>query len=178
MTDAGSSAGAERPEPNTQHPESDPRPRFYVMVGIPGSGKSTYARRHLSQAYRISLDDIRMMMTGQDYDPVAERAVVVAGHAMRYALARWAGKNRHDLLFDATDVTRQRRAPMIATANRFGFKPIAVYLVCPLEVALRRNAERDRQVPDDVIARFQRELQPPSLDEGFEEVIVVDPGVG
>lgn len=158
----------------------DNRPRFYVMVGIPGSGKSTYARRFLGGAYRISLDDIRKMITGRDYEESAEPAVVVAGHAVRVALSRWAAQKGRDLVFDATDVTRQRRAPLVATALRFGFKPIAVYVSCPLDVALKRNAERARKVPDDVIHRFYRDLVPPASDEGFEEIVHVDaaPGPG
>lgn len=160
------------------NPREDPRPRFYVMVGIPGSGKSTYARRFLGGAYRISLDDMRKMLTGRDYEESAEPAVVVAGHAVRVALARWASQKGRDLVFDATDVTRQRRASLVATALRFGFKPVAVYVSCPLDVALKRNAERARKVPDDVIRRFYRDLVPPSLDEGFEEIIHVDAVLG
>lgn len=149
-------------------------PRFYVLIGIPGSGKSTYARRQLGHAYRISLDDLRKMLTGQDYQEEAESAVLVAGHAMRVALARWASRIGHDLLFDATNVTRQRRAPLIATAKQYGFTPIAVYVPCPLEVALARNARRARRVPPDVVERFYGELEPPTLAEGFEEIIRVE----
>lgn len=148
-------------------------PRFYLLVGIPGSGKTTYARRCLPDALRVSLDDFRLMLTGVPFEPAHEPYVVAAAHAALAALLRRAPRWQRDVVLDATNVTRQRRRFYLAMARRRGIPAIAVYLRCPLEVALVRNRQRSPAVPDDVIARFHAALEPPTLDEGFVAVYEV-----
>ncbi len=143
------------------------------MVGVPGSGKSTYVRQFLSHALRLSLDDLRLMLSGRAFDARIEPAVAVAAEAIKEALASYAASQGRDIVFDATNVTRARRAALVATARRFGFSPVAVYLSTTLPLAHARNAGRPNPVPTDVLDRFGQRLEPPSLDEGFDEVIEV-----
>jgi predicted kinase len=145
-----------------------------VLVGIPGAGKTTYARKQIPRALRISLDDLRLMFTGRTFEPRVEAAVEVAADALRESLAAYAGSKRVDLVHDATNVSRSRRAPLIATALRYRLSPIAVYLPVSLELALARNQERPFPVPLLAIQRFRKILVPPVLDEGFEEIIVIE----
>ncbi|HLZ08370.1 MAG TPA: AAA family ATPase [Chloroflexota bacterium] len=151
-------------------------PRFYVMVGVPGSGKTTIARSRFPDALRISLDDLRLMFTGRAFDPTVEPAVATAAEALNESLAVFAAAKKVDVLFDATNVSRKRRAGLIATARQHGLSPIAVYLTLPIGTALARNRRRLNPVPPMVIHRFSRILDPPSLDEGFDEVIVIANG--
>ena len=46
-----------------------PIPRLYVLVGCPGSGKSTWAKKHLADTYYVSRDEIRfgLLKAGDDY---------------------------------------------------------------------------------------------------------------
>ena len=155
---------------------TDPQSRgpvLYVMVGPPGSGKSSYIRKYLPEALRISLDDLRLMLSGRPFDFRYERMVSVLGEAlMRVSLSRlkeW----RRDCVYDATNVSRERRTPTLAIAEEYGLPAVAVFTDTPMEVALARNRRRRRKVPEEVIERFYRLLEPPSIDEGFEEVVVV-----
>ena len=149
------------------------RPVFYVMVGPPGSGKTSYIRKYLPQALRLSLDDLRLMLSGRPFDLRYERMVSVLGEAlMRVSLSRlkeW----RRDCVYDATNVTREVRLRSLAIAQEFDLPAVAIFADTPMEVALARNRRRRRKVPEDVIERFYRLLEPPSIDEGFEEVVVV-----
>ena len=142
------------------------------MVGIPGSGKTTYVRQKLGHALRISLDDLRVMLHGKAFDPTIEPAVSVAGDALIEVLAEYAAKNARDLLVDATNVTRARRARLVAVAIRLGMCPISVFLPCPLAVAHERNRGRPNPVPRFVVEGFFRRLEPPTRDEGFADVIL------
>ena len=144
--------------------------RFYVLVGVPGSGKTTYARQRFADALRVSLDDLRLMLSGRAYDPRYEPMVSVAGEAILNALAARAAEWQRDLVFDATNATRYWRERSLRVAQRHGLVPIAVFFDCPLETALQRNRQRSEPVPEEVIRRFYAQLEPPSTDEGFAEV--------
>lgn len=147
--------------------------RLYVLTGIPGSGKSTYARTHLGCCVRVSLDDLRMMMSGRDYQPDYEPIVAEAGKAVLEAVLAQASRRGYDVVMDATNVTRAWRADAIERARRHGVEPYSVFVDVPFEVAQQRNAERNRVVPEDVLLRFYSRLEPPRADEGFVEVIRV-----
>jgi predicted kinase len=155
-------------------PETLGRPaRLYVLTGIPGSGKSTYARDHLGRCVRVSLDDLRKMMSGRDYHAEYEPMVAEAGRAVLEALLARANDVGYDLVLDATNVTRAWRADAIARARRHGVEPYSIFVDVPFEVAVQRNATRGRVVPEDVLQRFHGQLEPPHVDEGFVEVIRV-----
>ncbi len=145
------------------------------MVGLPGSGKTTSARRRFKDALRVSLDDLRLMFTGRAFDARIEPAVAAAAEALLDAMARHAASTGADLLLDATNVTRERRARPIALARKYGLSPVAVYLDSPLSVAQRRNQRRAAPVPPEVVESFDRRLEPPTLEEGFDDVIRINP---
>lgn len=148
-------------------------PRLYVLTGLPGAGKTTYAQRHLAGAVRISLDDLRLMMSGSAYHAGYEPMVVVAAAALLDALLARAGELGYDVVFDATNVTRAWRGDAIARARRHGVEPHAIYFDVPLQTARARNRRRAQAVPDAVLLRFHAQLEPPSADEGFAAVQVV-----
>jgi predicted kinase len=114
------------------------------------------------------------MFCGRTFSPAIEPAVAVAADALRDALASFAAAKRVDVLFDATNISRSRRAPLIAAAKRFGLEPVAIFVHCPLAVALQRNAVRNDPVPANVVAAFYHRLEPPTCDEGFVEIIEID----
>jgi len=148
--------------------------RLFVLVGIPGCGKTTYARKYLAHALRVSLDDLRLMLSGRPYDPRVEPIVRVAGEAVLCALLARANEWQVDIVFDATNATRFWREKSLRLAQRHGVVPVAVYFPCALEVALARNRQRPVPVPEEVIRRFAAQLEPPSREEGFAEVLVVE----
>jgi predicted kinase len=43
----------------------------------------------------------------------------------------------------------------------------------PLEVCRERNRRRNRVVPDEVLERMAAKLVPPTVEEGFDRVVVV-----
>jgi predicted kinase len=150
-------------------------PRLYILTGLPGSGKTTFARRELAAAVRISLDDLRLMMSGVAYEPRYEPMVAAAADAMLEALLARAAAERFDIVFDATNVTRRWRARAIAQARRHGVEPHSIYFAVPLDVAVARNRAREQVVPEDVLRGFGDRLEPPSPDEGFAAILTIGP---
>jgi predicted kinase len=133
------------------------QPVIVVLVGIPGSGKSTLAKGKYSDYRRINLDTIKSRR--QEEFHIAQ-----------------ALQNCENIVIDNTNSTIKARKKYIDIARRNGAKVIALYLPCPIELALKRNAKRKgkERVPDFVVRIYNKKLEIPSVSEGFDSVIVAD----
>jgi len=77
------------------------------------------------------------------------------------------------IILDACNVCPAARRPFISIARAFQVPISCTFMAVPLEECLRRNAERTRKVPEDVIKRFAKRLVPPTHDEGFHIIDIV-----
>jgi predicted kinase len=148
-------------------------PRLYLLVGVPGSGKSTYARTELADKWRVCLDDLRFMLSRDPYAPSLQPVALALEEAALRALLGGVDGRRQDVVVDATNITRSRRQRYLRLAASFDVPVVAVFVQCDLQVAMARNRARPQPVPDEVVERMYRSLQPPDLSEGFEDVIYV-----
>ena len=129
-------------------------PEAILLIGIQGSGKTTYYEQH----YRATHAHI-----SRDVQGASER------DALRAALAA-----RQSFVLDNTNSTRAVRAPYIRDAKAHGFRVIACYFEVPVRTAIGRNNHRQdkKPIPVPAILKTAKVLEPPSWDEGFDEVIV------
>jgi len=130
-----------------------------VLVGIPGSGKSTLAKTRFPNHKRLNLDTLHTR-TKEDQE--------IANCLM----------NGKDVIVDNTNTTKKSRSKYVQIAKLFGISVRAVYINCPVDLALQRNASRQgkEHVPDKAVRFYYKILEPPSVDEGFdsvEEIIAV-----
>ena len=137
---------------------------LYTMVGLPASGKSTYTEAH-KECVVVSTDAIREELLGSAENQERGAEVFAEAHR-RVAQALAEG---HDVIIDATNVTRKARKQWTAHKARH----VAVYVATDKEECKRRNAQRQRHVPTDVIDRMSQRLTIPTEDEGFEEIIIL-----
>jgi predicted kinase len=92
----------------------------------------------------------------------------------------WTRKNRSQfpdaIYVDSTFATVNRRSRVIEIAKTAGVQTSVVWVKVSLETALRRNKYRpaDEVVPDEAVENVFRIFEPPSISEGFDEVIIVD----
>jgi aryl-alcohol dehydrogenase-like predicted oxidoreductase/histidinol phosphatase-like enzyme/predicted kinase len=157
------------------HRASEPADGEVVMImGLPGAGKSTVAESLSARGYeRLNRDD--------------------TGGSLRELLPAIAsGSSR--IVLDNTYVTRKSRAAVIQTAWQRQLPVRCIWLATSLEDAqlnaawriaarygrmlspdeLRAAAKRDAAAfPPTVQFRYQRELEPPDLSEGFSHVEVM-----
>lgn len=138
------------------------------MVGLPASGKTSWAERNLRTI--ISPDRIRMEEFGTEFDASIEDQV------WRRARQRTRRKlEQGDVVcFDATSLSRKRRRRLIALARSADVPAVAVWMDMPRHVAWRRNRERERSVPRRSFAEMVVAFEPPTEDEGFAAVIRID----
>ena len=92
---------------------------------------------------------------------------------LRHLLRQRIAIGRPVTYIDATHLTPRERRPYIEIARRYGCRVEALFFRVALDVCKRRNRNRDRVVPDDVLDRMARKLVPPSRSEGFNRIHVV-----
>ncbi|SRR5579883_1289638 len=151
-----------------------------LLVGLPGSGKSSLAASLVRECplYRlISTDTIRLHLFGDEaiQGPWLKVWRTVSSQFQQTAHQIATG-HISAAIYDATNAVRRERRRVIALAHAQGFTDITVLWVnTALAVCLQRNQERDRQVPETVILRMHRCLMgaPPSVSEGCDRVFVL-----
>lgn len=142
---------------------------IHMLVGIPGSGKSHYAKACCKQerAILVATDAIRERLLGSDARQKHTYRVFDAAFA-EIEQAIQAGRN---VVFDATNIARDRRIQFI---NRFKGTPVECHIcVAPYEIARARVAARKRRIEDRVLEKYHKNLEFPVLAEGFERLHIV-----
>ncbi|TRW43095.1 polynucleotide kinase-phosphatase [Georgenia yuyongxinii] len=144
-----------------------------VLVGITGSGKSTFARAHFKPTEVVSSDFCRGLVADDEND---QSATTDAFDVLEYIVGT---RLRRGLLtvVDATNVQPAARASLVRLARSHDVLVDAIVLDVPEAVAAERNRERpDRDFRSHVVARQHRDLKR-SLGrvrkEGFRRVHVL-----
>ena len=142
--------------------------RIVVLVGLPGSGKSTYLERIGTTG--LSSDAVRKLLADDETDQTIHARVF---QTVRYLLQQRLEIGRPVTYIDATNLTPEERAPYIEIGRAHGCEVEAVFFDVPLSVCLERNAQRHRVVPAEAMTKMAAKLVPPAVEEGFTRVTVV-----
>lgn len=144
-----------------------PKKEALVLIGLPGSGKSTYAETFRQYGYKIiSSDSIRRQL---GYLTDMSRNAEVFD--LFYSELREQSK-RHSVIVDATNLLVEYRSRVIRELQSNYIK--AVYFDISLSDILERNRKRQDKVPVDTIIKMYNTMERPDISEGFNEVIVVN----
>ena len=142
--------------------------RIVVLVGLPGSGKSTYLAQLGVGA--LSSDAIRGLLADDETDQTIHDRVF---QTLRYLLWQRLAIGRPVTYIDATNLTVEERRPYIGIGKAYGCEVEAVFFDLPLEVCRARNARRHRVVPEEAMAKMSAKLAPPEVAEGFSRVTAI-----
>jgi predicted kinase len=139
-----------------------------LAIGLPGSGKSSWFKRH--NINPLSSDLLRTLL----FDDANEQRFqdLVFSNLRSMLKARLIAKRPLNYV-DATNLTPHERAGWIKLAKDYGYEVQAVFFDVPLEVCIERHHKRDRVVAEDVMRRMAGKLKAPTFEEGFAKITVV-----
>ncbi len=154
-------------------------PKLIMMCGIPGVGKSTFAKKYLSQySEYISRDEIRFSLLKEGEDYFAHEHQVWIEYVNRIADCLNEGK---DVIADSTNLSAKSRKKLLKDLDLFS--NVSYTIECysfkvPVQVALARNAKREgyTKVPGDALLNMAKNYSFPSYkeDERIEMIFEVD----
>lgn len=139
-----------------------------VMCGLPASGKSTYSQWLAESGIfqRVCPDLIRKAFYGDENIQGDGKRVFETAY---YDIKEY-GSRGENVVFDATNINRKHRITLVKEMRGNFDIIICKYFSTPLLTCKLRNAQRERQVPYEVLERMAENFQKPTLDEGFDIV--------
>jgi len=128
-----------------------------IMVGYPGSGKSSVAKK--------ICENERFVLIQGDVYKTSPKMIKAAGDYVS------EGKS---IVFDATNSSFKKRYEYISFARKHGYKIVCVHVSTSLDVSYKRNKSRDpeNQVPKIAYSMYTKHFETPSVDEGFELIVL------
>lgn len=131
--------------------------KMIIMMGLQGSGKSTFYLKFLSQDYiRVNLDTLKTR------------------HRERLLIDECIGEGKN-FVIDNTNPTRADRARYISLAKEQGYHVIGYFMESKIKDCIIRNSLREgkARVPNTAIAATSNKLEIPSYEEEFDELYFV-----
>ncbi|MET3805744.1 protein phosphatase [Nakamurella sp. UYEF19] len=151
-----------------------PQLSLVVLVGVSGSGKTSFAAQHFGPFEVISSDFCRGLVADDVNDQSATKD---AFEVLEFIVGKRLAAGRLTVV-DATNVQPDARRKLVELARSFDVLPVAIVLDVPEKVCVARNAVRaDRMFGAEVVRRQRDQLRRSMRGlarEGFRKVHVLD----
>lgn len=132
-----------------------------MMSALPGTGKDFFIKKNLKKVPVISLDDIRREHKIKPTDKKGNGKVIqIAKEQARVFL-----RKKESFVWNATNLTRNLRTPLIELFQSYGAKTRLIYLEVPYKKLMDQNRDRDFPVPQKVIEKMISKIEVPSMWE-------------
>ena len=151
-----------------------PELSLVVLIGISGSGKSTFAKKFFKETEIISSDKCRGVIS----DDENNQAATDEAFELLHFIASKRLKNGLLTVIDATNVQAEARKPLVQLARQYHSLPVAIVLDVPEKVCEERNEIRPDRNFGKHVTRQQRVQLKRSIkrlkEEGFRHTFVLD----
>ena len=157
-------------------------PEIIVLIGLPGSGKSTWRDNMLANSPEtyvvVSSDDELERMAdheGISYNE-AFKKYIGKSTAISKQKFREAVNKGENIIWDQTNLSLKKRRGILNQVPAGYRKTAVAFGVTSAELNQRlknREAETGKHIPPKVIKDMARSYRPPTKEEGFDNVIFV-----
>ena len=149
-------------------------PKCYQLVGVPGSGKSTWIK---NQTWMLGMPVVctdtfvedYAKKQGKTYSEVFDEYMPIAVKLMANQ-AKICEANGLDLIWDQTSTTIASRARKFNTLPRYEHIAVVFTTPEPEELARRSASRPGKVIPEDVMRSMIDGFEMPTEDEGFTEI--------
>lgn len=153
--------------------------KLYIMSGIPGSGKTTFAKTYFPNVLYVSRDEIRFSLVSENEDYFSKEDDVYNLFIDKINKGLKEGK---DVIADATHLNKYSRMKLLACLDIDPKETeiIVIFMRIPLKECISRNKKRQNTrsyVPISVIIKMNKSLKAPNFDECcgmINKIITVD----
>lgn len=153
-------------------------PKLYMLIGVPGSGKSTWVAGQpwSKDCSVVSSDryiDEEAERLGKTYNEIFKDYVGIATRLMdNHVLVAQA--NGKDIIWDQTNTSAKSRKAKLAKLPAYE-KTAVFFKTPPVEELTKRLASRPgKNIPWDVMTSMIKNLEFPTTEEGFSEIQVIE----
>ncbi len=158
-------------------------PQCYMMIGIPGSGKSTYFKELLSKnpELKTASSDAYIekiaKQKGQSYDAVYQDSI---NHAIKWMNSQIQSfiENKQDFVWDQTNLVQSARLKKLKNLISNGYEVTAIVIEIPqeeLEKRLnKRVSEGGKTISKKVISDMAASYERPTYNEGFKSILLLN----
>lgn len=150
-----------------------PELSLVVLIGVSGSGKSTFAKKHFKRTEILSSDECRALVS----DDENSQSATNDAFDVLYYIAGKRLKSGLLTVIDATNVQKESRKGLIELGRTYHCLPVAIVLDLPEKVCEERNQSRpDRNFGGHVIRQQNQQLKKSIRglkDEGFRQIYIL-----
>lgn len=162
---------------NPQRQKTQVNPKLLALKGLPGSGKTTFAKELVDDGWiRVNKDDLRAMLHNSHFSKNNEAFIL----SLRDEIIIRGLVNGKNVVVDDTNLDPKHAVKFESIASEFMADYSEKFFDTPVEECIKRNSFRKDPVPERVIwDMYHRYLQPPATqipveDDDREEAIIVD----
>lgn len=151
--------------------------KLYMLMGPPGSGKTTWIHNHLDEhTVWVSRDDVRFSMVAEDEEYFSKEKEVFKEYVRRINNAL---ENGYNVFADATHLNKASRNKLLTAINpELNIEIDVIWIKTPLEDCISQNDNRKGTrsfVPRSAIRRMYYQIEAPKFKEGIKKIYIVEP---
>lgn len=127
-----------------------------VFCGIPASGKTTLSKQVAEEykANRYSFDEMHCLQ-----------------HKELIPYIKQFLKNGNNVVVDSTYTLKRARTDLLEAVKDIECRKTLIFMNTPLDECIRRNKQRKHPVSQHLVEAISSSMQPPSIDEGWDEIL-------